>query len=1071
MEKRQEKSDNLGSLFWCTASAFPNHTAVLYLRDGEWKVVTYDALKTEAVQIRVALSHHDPRTQQTSKDEAQYKSQAAESLTTTLVGVDDSQAESHGSEVQVVGILSSGPEAVACILGTLPSCGYWYISPQYTKREVTDLVERIQPERILVEESFLHSIEDIESVILDTLCIFGTNFKLISTKYMKCSSIHRPETLAYVVPTSGSTGIPKCVYVPHASIMPNIYDFVHLFKVSSKDRIFCAAPLTFDPSVIDLFLAFCVGASLVMVPSSILRIPRLLLQVLLEQKVTILQATPTLLLSLGHHRVRESLLAQGSWLRVLALGGEVFPKGAVSHCIGGGCAAKIFNLYGLTEVSCWASVWEYVPEETGTSSEVEWMPIGKPLSYTEIKVLSKTGEEVEDGEGEIHVGGEQRVCLVDDGSGIGMEDQTLTHLKATGDLGLVKEGHIYCLGRLDDQIKRNGQKISLREIESVCSHFPYISQCIVVPDSKDRLVVCMCLFDKEVTVDDVWRDLRNCLAPWKIPDEVVFIDSVPFNTHGKIEMQELLSLVTKLHHTSRHAQTLQDFFKEIWIRTLGYEDVRKDDQFVLCGGNSLTAVQVNVAVEEFLGCEIPEFLDILLHKPYSEIVQVLRTYQLARKSSDFSRVVNKRAKTKHVSHLQLQHNNTNLTEIKKPDTDEVCNHQSAKESTMNAKPKDNASLDKSILLAAVSRRGVQLRESESSSLNLSSHTYLLRWKFNLGKCIDSSPLLVKHSCGDIFVFVGSHSHKFVCLDAVSGVEKWSCMLGDRVESSPAVSRDGVFVYVGCYDYHLYCLRVEDGSVAWKYKTRGEVKSSPVVDQETGCVVFGSHDKHLHCVCADGEAKWVLQVSSGSIFSSPFIGGTLVIVATLDGVVCGVDKASGGIRWRVTLNKPVFSSPIIYSKGVVFGTVEGLVLSYTLSGSPMWKFKTGGSIFSSPFVLNLSNSLQVIGIGSHDGCVYFFTHQGELMAKYCSASPVYATPFMYQEGEGVFGAVVCETLGRCCVLRVATDGKQEEGTTQRAGVEVMWKYEFPGELFASPIFYEKRLWIGCRDDFLYCFDAL
>ncbi|XP_045107933.1 beta-alanine-activating enzyme-like [Portunus trituberculatus] len=807
-----------------------------------------------------------------------------------------------------------------------------------------------------------------------------------------------------------------------------------------------------------------------MVPSSVLRTPRLLLQVLLEKKVTVLQATPTLLLSLGPQRVKESLLAHGSWLKVLALGGEVFPKVPVSHCIGRGCAAKIFNVYGLTEVSCWASVWEYVPEETSASHEVEWMPIGKALSYTEIRVLRKTGEEVEDGEeGEIHVGGEQRMCLVDDGRGSSMEGQTLNSLKATGDLGLVKEGHIYCLGRLDDQMKRNGQKISLREIEIVCSCFSYINQCVVVPDSSNRLVVCMCLCDKDVTVDDVWKDLRNSLAPWKIPDEVVFIDSVPFNTHGKIEMPALLSLVTKLRHSSRHTQTLQDFFKEIWIRTLGYEDVREDDQFVVCGGNSLTALQINVAVEEFLECEIPEFLDMLLHKPYSEIVQILRKYQLARKNSEFSGDVNKRTKTKHSSHPQLEHN-TNLEEMKNNDTDEFYNHQSAIKSTMNGKQKDNTNKKKSILLAAVSRRGVQLRESESSQ-NLSSHTYLLRWKFNLGKCIDSSPLLVKRSCGDMFVFVGSHSHKFVCLDAVSGVEKWSCILGDRVESSPAVSRDGLFVYVGCYDYHLYCLRVEDGSVAWKYKTRGEVKSSPVVDQDTGCVVFGSHDKHLHCVCVDGEAKWVLQVSSGSIFSSPCISGALVIVATLDGVVCGVDKVSGRIRWRVTLNKPVFSSPIIYSEGVVFGTVEGLVLSYTLSGTPMWKFKTGGSIFSSPFVLKLSDSLQVIGIGSHDGCVYFFTHQGELMAKYCAASPVYATPFMYDKGDGVFGAVVCETLGRCCVLRVAGVGKQEEGTTQRTGVEVMWKHEFPGELFASPILYEKRLWIGCRDDFLYCFDAL
>ena len=1036
--------------------------------DGQWRKVTYHALRTEAAKVREAVSRHDLRTQQSSKCEAQGKTQAPESSYTSLLFEGDSEVESHRPEVQVVGILSSGPEAVACILGTLLNCGYWYISPQYTKREVTALVERICPERILVEETLLHRIEDVNTAVIDTLCLFGTSFKVMSIKYLKeCLSVHRPETLAYVVPTSGSTGIPKCVYVPHASILPNIHDFVHLFKVTSEDRILCAAPLTFDPSVIDLFLAFHVGARLVMVPSSVLRTPRLLLEALLEQRVSVLQATPTLFLSLGQHRVRECLLSQGSWLRVLALGGEVFPKGPMSMCIGRGCTTKIFNLYGLTEVSCWASVWEYLPKESSASLEKDRITIGKPLSFTEIKVLRKTGEEIKDGEGEIHVGGPQRVCLVDDGGGGATEGAELTHWRPTGDLGLVNDGHIYCLGRLDDQMKRNGHKVSLKEIESVCSSFSYVNQCVVVAHSAGRLVAFMCVCDKRVTIDNVRRDLRNCLAPWKIPDEVVFIDTVPFNTHGKVEMQRLLSLMTKPHCTSSHTQTLQDFFKELWIRTLGCEDVREHDQFVLCGGNSLTAVQISSEVETFFGCEIPELLDVLLHNTYSDTLQVLKKRKLTRKCNKLSGDV-KKMKTQLISYSQLKHS-TNSIKHRKPDVDEFSNHHSAKDNTMMGKTNDVENQD-NILLSVVSRRGIQIRETESACHNLSTNTFLLRWKYDLGKCIDSSPLFVKHSQGDMFVFVGSHSHKFACLHASSGVESWCCMLGDRVESSPAVSLDGCFVYVGCYDYHLYCLRVKDGSVAWKYRTEGEVKSSPVVDQETGCVMFGSHDKHLHCVSMDGNAKWVLQVSNGSIFSSPCIGGGLVIAATLDGVVCGVDKTNGHIKWRVTLNKPVFSSPTIYSEGVVFGTVEGLVLSYSLTGTPLWEFKARGSIFSSPFVLKLKNTLEVISIGSHDGCVYFLTRQGELMVKFCATSPVYATPFLYEgKDEDVFGAVVCETVGRCCILKVSSGGKKD--TMQKADVEVMWKKEFSGELFASPILYEDRLWVGCRDDLIYCFDAL
>ncbi|XP_050703998.1 beta-alanine-activating enzyme-like [Eriocheir sinensis] len=1065
-EKEEEEiSSNLGALFWDTASALPDHTAIHYQGDGECSVVTYRDLRTEVVKVREALRRHASEEQQGTRGEAEGGS---------TVGSD---GRGSTPEVQVVGILSSGPKAVACILGTLVTCGYWYISPHYTRREVTALAERIHPERILVEDTLLPSLEDSGTEVLDTFSVFGTPFKLVSIINRERRSLtRRPKSLVYVVPTSGTTGTPKCVYVPHAAIVPNIHDLEKLFKVTSEDRVFCAAPLTFDPSVIDLFLAFQVGAGLVMVSPKTLRTPRLLLKVLVETKVTILQATPTLFLSLGRGSVRENLLSQGSRLRVLALGGEVFPKGSIlKECVGDQCTARIFNLYGLTEVSCWASVWEYVPHGASASPVVDQTPIGEPLSHTEMKVLKENGEEADSGEeGEIYVGGEVRACLVDSGDGA-TESQAVTHMRPTGDLGLVKDGHIYCLGRLDDQVKRNGQKISLREIECVCLDLPYISQCLVLP-CKSRLIMFICTCDEGITLNDIWRDLKNCLAPWKIPDEVVLVNSVPLNTHGKVDTQQLLSLMAETCCPPSHTHTLQGFFSDLWRRILGYEKVREDDQFISCGGNSLTAIQVTARVEEYLGHEVPEFLDALLHDTYSEVFQILRKHHLARKSDTTNGSSSKKIKNNQ-SALSKPKQNGSIIQTEGEAT--VCSTafsdcKNSKGIMANGDQENSTSLsqNENTILAAVSRRGVEIRESTPLSCKLSHNTYTLKWKYDFGKCIDSSPLLAKLADSGMFVFAGSHSHRFACLDAVTGVERWCCILGDRVESSPAISRCGSFVYVGCYDHHLYCVTVKDGRVAWRYRTGGEVKSSPVVDWETGCVAFGSHDKQLHYVGVDGEAKWVLQVSSGSIFSSPCIAQGLVIAATLDGVLCGVDKSSGDVKWKVTLKKPIFSSPAAYSCGVVFGTVRGEVLSYSLTGTFLWQYETKGSIFSSPFILKLGDKLEVIAIGSHDKCVYFLTHLGELMAKYCGGSPVYGTPFLYLgEDRCAFGAVVCETHGRCCVLRVRVGGEEQEGGTLEAGTEVMWEKEFPGELFASPVCYENRLWIGCRDDFLYCFNVV
>ncbi|KAG0719902.1 hypothetical protein GWK47_049546 [Chionoecetes opilio] len=122
------------------------------------------------------------------------------------------------------------------------------------------------------------------------------------------------------------------------------------------------------------------------------------------------------------------------------------------------------------------------------------------------------------------------------------------------------------------------------------------------------------------------------------------------------------------------------------------------------------------------------------------------------------------------------------------------------------------------------------------------------------------------------------------------------MLGDRVESSQAVSLYGSFVYVGCYD-HTFTARGWR-TAGWRGGTglEGKSRAHQLWTKKLVGFVFGSHDKHLHCLCEDGEAKWGVTMSSGEYFSSPCIGGGLVIAATLDGVVCGVDKVmdmSGG----------------------------------------------------------------------------------------------------------------------------------------------------------------------------------
>lgn len=156
-----------------------------------------------------------------------------------------------------------------------------------------------------------------------------------------------PTGLAYLVYTTGTTGSPKGVWVPHCCIVPNVLDLSKRFGVREDDRVFNASPLTFDPSVVEvrerererkgkfrqfflifqIFMTLSSGAALLLVPPSIKSSPLLFTHIVLRARhVTILQATPSLIRQLPSEVLREELLGAWSSLRLLAFGGEACPS-------------------------------------------------------------------------------------------------------------------------------------------------------------------------------------------------------------------------------------------------------------------------------------------------------------------------------------------------------------------------------------------------------------------------------------------------------------------------------------------------------------------------------------------------------------------------------------------------------------------------------------------------------------------------------------------------------------------------------------------------------------------------
>ncbi|EPS73568.1 hypothetical protein M569_01188, partial [Genlisea aurea] len=184
------------------------------------------------------------------------------------------------------------------------------------------------------------------------------------------------------------------------------------------------------------------------------------------------------------------------------------------------------------------------------------------------------------------------------------------------------------------------------------------------------------------------------------------------------------------------------------------------------------------------------------------------------------------------------------------------------------------------------------------------------WKFNTGACVDASALVIFEE-NNLFLFIGSHSHKFFCIDGKSGTVIWETQLEGRVECSAAILDDFAQVVVGCYMGNIYLLDFSDGSVCWSFRTNGEVKSQPVVDRIRHLVWCGSYDHNLYAIDYKNHSCTFKLACGGSIFGAPAIDDMLekLYAASTDGRIVALEIKSLPFKstWKLDMGAPIFSS--------------------------------------------------------------------------------------------------------------------------------------------------------------------
>ncbi len=519
-------------------------------------------------------------------------------------------------------------EMVVGILGILKAgAAYVPMDPTYPADRVAFMLQDSAAPLLLTEDDLLAKLlasnAQVSSPTLQTICLDADWPEIAREKTTDPNVAVAATSPAYVIYTSGSTGQPKGVVVSHYNVLRLFAATQAWYNFDASDVWTLFHSYAFDFSVWELWGALLYGGRLVLVPYWVSRTPDAFYKLLVDEKVTVLNQTPSAFRQLIQAEtavIREqSALSHASPpaldLRCVIFGGEALELQSLRPWFErhGDQRPQLVNMYGITETTVHVT---YRPISLDDLASASGSVIGQAIPDLDLYVLDGNLEPVPVGvPGELHVGGA--------GVALGyLNRPTLTEerfipdpfgtapdarLYKSGDLvRYLPDGDLEYLGRIDQQVKIRGFRIELGEIEALLAQHPMVRDVAVLARAKktadepadEQWLVAYLVGDgaNNPSVADLRSFLQTQLPDYMVPAAFVWLDALPLTANGKLDRRALPAPADEPTAAAAEyvppSNEVETALATIWADVLGMSQVGVEDNFFALGGDSILTIQI-----------------------------------------------------------------------------------------------------------------------------------------------------------------------------------------------------------------------------------------------------------------------------------------------------------------------------------------------------------------------------------------------------------------------------------------------------------------------------------------------